>query len=136
MEDAGSNPVVGSISADVMQTLVDISFSESEFLRVRVPSSAPINSLSIRGKDTTLFYAFIVVCAVLANDEVDLDQCIKMDDTFGPYKTEENCVIRSRQMVDDVLYGDLNEPMFFIMGYPPSLQVDGYCKKVPEGIEV
>ena len=41
MEDVGSSPIVGAISADVMQILVDISFSESEFLRVRVPSSAP-----------------------------------------------------------------------------------------------
>jgi hypothetical protein len=81
-----------------------------------------------------MFHAFVVVCAMSFNYEVDRSDCFRLDDAWGPYKTQDNCRIRSKQMVDDILYGELNETVFFLMGQPPSIQAEGYCEKV-EGDE-
>ncbi len=79
-----------------------------------------------------MFHAFIVVCATSSN-QVYTDTCFRLDDFWGPYRTEENCYIRSQQIVDDVLTGDLNElvtTMFFsrLRSIPQGIYAEGYCE--------
>lgn len=77
-----------------------------------------------------MFHAFIIVCASAANLEVYTDTCFRMDDAWGPYKTEENCGIRSNQMKEEVLYGPLNETVFFALNNPPLIYVESLCEQV------
>jgi hypothetical protein len=53
-----------------------------------------------------------------------------VNDTWGPYKTEENCEIRANQMKEDVLYGEFNEYVFTILDNPDLIYVEPYCKPV------
>jgi hypothetical protein len=39
------------------------------------------------------------VCAL---DVVDLNQCTIFEDTWGPYKSETQCVLRAKQMQRDI----------------------------------
>jgi hypothetical protein len=83
-----------------------------------------------------MFHAFIVVCAASINFDVDPNRCLRLNDAWGPYKTEENCNIRASQMTDDVLYGQLNQPIFYMMGQPPAIQAEGYCEKLDDGHDI
>ena len=77
-----------------------------------------------------MFHAFIIVCASAANFEVNTDSCFRMNDMWGPYKTEENCGIRSNQMKEEVLYGSLNKTVFFVLNNPPLIYVEPMCEPV------
>jgi hypothetical protein len=79
-----------------------------------------------------MFHAFIVVCAASFN-QVYTDTCFRLDDSWGPHRTEENCYIRSQQIVDDVLTGDLNSlvtNMFFLRfrAIPQGIYAEGFCE--------
>lgn len=77
-----------------------------------------------------MFHAFVIVCASTANFEIHTDICIRMNDTLGPYKTEENCNIRSNQIKDEALYGSLNESIFFVFGNPELIYVEPHCEVI------
>lgn len=61
-----------------------------------------------------MFEAIVIVCAANFAYEVNNDSCFQLSDVWGPYVTQENCDIRTAQMVEDVLRGALN-PMIFQM---------------------
>ena len=83
-----------------------------------------------------MFHAFIIICAASATFEVYTDTCFRANDTWGPYKTEENCDIRANQMVEEVTQGILNEPAFMVLNYPEQIYAEGYCEKVNNGTDV
>ena len=74
-----------------------------------------------------MFEALILVCSVSITMAVDDSNCLIMEDSWGPYTTRENCDIRIAQMVNDVLYGELNYYVGSVLGYPPFLYAEGHC---------
>jgi hypothetical protein len=80
-----------------------------------------------------MFHAFVIVCAVNFAG-IDESKCIGFDDTWGPYRTEENCNIRANQMVKETIEGSLNSIIIAILGYPPVIHSEGYCKKAEESL--
>jgi hypothetical protein len=74
-----------------------------------------------------MFYAFILVCAANLNMEVDTTNCASFEDTWGPYNTETNCKIRANQMVSESKQDDIIFLFSSILGFPPSIYVQGYC---------
>lgn len=83
-----------------------------------------------------MFQAFVIICAASSAFEVYTDTCFRANDTWGPYKTEENCGIRAGQMVDEVTTGSLNEAAFIVLGSPEQVYAEGYCEKVKDGIAI
>ena len=79
-----------------------------------------------------MFEAFILVCAVSVNMEIDQTSCIIFQDDWGPYNTEENCNIRTSQMVDETLNGEMNLYISKLLGYPTFLYAQPYCS-YPKG---
>lgn len=80
-----------------------------------------------------MFHSFVIVCAASLN-QVYTEACFRLDDSWGPYKTEENCYIRSKQISDEVLFGDLNKHVFnmFVFQFgssPPKIYVESFCEK-------
>jgi hypothetical protein len=78
-----------------------------------------------------MFEAFVFVCAANFAYEVDNSSCVRLSDSWGPYVTQENCDIRTDQMVEDVLRGTLT-PLLFEMyssyGVPADqLYAEGVC---------
>jgi hypothetical protein len=78
-----------------------------------------------------MFQAFVLVCAVSANIEIDDTNCIILEDSWGPYVTEENCNIRTAQMVDESMNTNINYYISSLLGYPPFLYAKGYCESAP-----
>lgn len=76
-----------------------------------------------------MFQAFVIVCAASASFEIYEQTCIRSDDMWGPYTTQEDCGIRATQMVDEVITGPLNEYMFYILGNPEQIYAEGYCEE-------
>ena len=74
-----------------------------------------------------MFEAFIIVCAVSANMKIDDSNCLALQDDWGPYITNENCNIRTDQMIDETLNGEMNYYISALLGYPPFLYAKGYC---------
>lgn len=74
-----------------------------------------------------MFEAFVVVCAVSANLEIDQNNCMFLYDEWGPYNTEENCMIRTDQMVDETLNSEMNFYISKLLGYPIFLHAQSYC---------
>lgn len=79
-----------------------------------------------------MFSAFVIVCAAAINSEVDWSTCVRFNDSWGPYKTEENCIIRSKQMHTEVTVGSLKDIAFSYLNNPEGLLVQGFCEKLPE----
>jgi hypothetical protein len=80
-----------------------------------------------------MFQAFVLICAASVSYEIDYDTCFRMNDLWGPYRTEENCDIRSNQMREDILRGPLREAAFdiFFMNYgtyPSMMYAEGNCE--------
>jgi hypothetical protein len=82
-----------------------------------------------------VFEVLVIVCATGLNLEVYLDSCFEFKDSWGPYNTLENCNIRQEQIVGDILYGDLQEPTFTLLRYPPFIYAEGMCIKTSNEIE-
>jgi hypothetical protein len=74
-----------------------------------------------------MFAAFVIVCAVNFNMEIDQSRCLQFDDDWGPYSTEENCMIRANQMSEEVGKGDINTAITIMLEYPPLLYSEGRC---------
>jgi hypothetical protein len=76
--------------------------------------------------------AFIIVCAATFSYEIYPSTCFPLYDEWGPYMTEENCDIRTEQMVNDVIRGSLNPLVFEIyleMGVQVELlYAEGHCR--------
>jgi hypothetical protein len=81
-----------------------------------------------------LFEALILVCSVSSIMEIDTSNCLIIKDSWGPYITQENCDIRTSQMVDDILNGELNYYIVSALGYPPFLYTDSHCGLVDKTI--
>jgi hypothetical protein len=82
-----------------------------------------------------MFYASIVVCALYSNPTVDTTRCITLNDTWGPYKTEENCVIRTNQMTRDTSTPLMQSVIFPMLGYPPQITVVSQSCSILPGSE-
>ena len=82
-----------------------------------------------------MFQAFVIVCAASISFEVYSDRCFQADDTWGPYKTEENCEIRAIQMVKEITEGSLNESAFIALNFPEQIYAEGFCEKL-EGTNI
>lgn len=80
-----------------------------------------------------MFEAFLIVCAVSGSPQPN-DICFRLDDSWGPYITEEKCQIRVDQMSKDVIEGELNFPTVMMLGFPPMVSVDEFCVKTEEEI--
>jgi hypothetical protein len=79
-----------------------------------------------------MFHAFVIICAASASLEILEDTCFRANDTWGPYKTEENCGIRAKQMVLEVTEGSLNETTFATLGFPDRIYAEAFCEKLNE----
>lgn len=60
-----------------------------------------------------MFEALFVVCALESG--ITTDTCIELTDTWGPYRTEENCQIRLNQIENNPLF---NFYIFSQLGFP------------------
>jgi hypothetical protein len=74
-----------------------------------------------------MFAAFIIVCAVNFNMEIDQSRCLSFEDVWGPYRSEENCMIRANQMSRESGEGDMNTIITMMLGYPPMFYSEGHC---------
>lgn len=79
-----------------------------------------------------MFSAFVIVCAASINFEVDMNACLRYNDSWGPYKTVENCDIRSKQMHGELTNGILREYVFADLGDPENIIAIGFCEKIEE----
>jgi hypothetical protein len=81
-----------------------------------------------------MFKAFVVVC-VASTNQVYYDTCIQVNDTWGPYVTEEDCRMRSEEMIGEILYGEVNPIIveMYINRYglvPPMLYGEPNCEQI------
>lgn len=74
-----------------------------------------------------MFHAFILACSASISSQVDWDTCLVFGDSWGPYRTEENCLIRSRQMVLEAIEGSMNPILMLILNNPPQMYAEGHC---------
>jgi hypothetical protein len=79
-----------------------------------------------------MFHAFVIACAANLNMEIDRSSCIILEDTWGPYKTEEHCIIRANQMYDEAREANLNLLIMMSLNYPPFIYSESHCR-VSEG---
>jgi len=79
-----------------------------------------------------MFEAYISVCAALLTGEVDTNNCLFFNDTWGPYKTQENCDIRSEQMVEEITTEQFLFYFFSNLNFPEQIAAKGFCKKTQE----
>jgi hypothetical protein len=81
-----------------------------------------------------MFEAFIIVCAGSLAHEIHDGSCFKITDDWGPYVSQENCDIRTKQMVDNVLHGTMTPllfEMYFSLGVSAEkLYAEGHCSKL------
>lgn len=74
-----------------------------------------------------MFHAFVIVCAASFNMEIDQSRCLSIEDAWGPYRTEENCMIRANQIVEDVGEDEMKLGITAMLGYPPMIYAEGRC---------
>jgi len=74
-----------------------------------------------------MFTAFAIVCAV-TNFEIDYNRCVRFDDDWGPYTTQENCEIRADQMAQELTNGELSQFVFMSLRYPEMINGRGFCE--------
>lgn len=74
-----------------------------------------------------MFQAFVLVCAAASNLMVDYSNCMLLEDAWGPYISQENCDIRTTQMMDETLNSEMNYYITYMLGYPDLLYVEGHC---------
>jgi len=79
-----------------------------------------------------MFHAFVIACAASLNMEIDRSSCIMFEDTWGPYKTEDHCMIRANQMYDEARESELNLLIIMSLNYPPFIYSESHCT-VSEG---
>lgn len=81
-----------------------------------------------------MFEAFVIVCAANFSYEINYDSCFPMTDEWGPYETQENCDIRTNQMVDEILRGPIAPLLFELysnMGIPTEqIYAEGVCREL------
>jgi hypothetical protein len=80
-----------------------------------------------------MFEAFIIVCAASLSQEIYPSTCTELSDVYGPYLTQEQCLVRTVEMVNDVTSGKL-APIFFELymraGVPIGmLYAEGHCEQ-------
>lgn len=80
-----------------------------------------------------MFKAFVIVCAVFGSPQPN-DMCFELNDSWGPYVSEEKCQIRTDQMSFDIMEGELNFPTTMLLGFPPMISIDEFCVKTEEQI--
>lgn len=83
-----------------------------------------------------MFKAFVIVCAA-STSQVYYDTCIQVNDTWGPYVTEEDCLARSEEMMGEILYGKVKPVIveMYINRYglvPPMLYGDPNCERIAD----
>lgn len=79
-----------------------------------------------------MFSAFVIACAANINLEVNDDMCLRYTDSWGPYKTEENCAIRAKQLHIEITEGVLKEFVFLDLNNPAHIIAIGFCEKLIE----
>lgn len=63
-----------------------------------------------------MFEVLLVVCALDVNQSTN---CLRVADVWGPYRTEENCKIRVKQMLKDISSdAAINSYVFDSLGNP------------------
>ena len=75
-----------------------------------------------------MFSALILVCSIESG--YITQNCIELNDEWGPYNTEENCIIRLKQIEKEFL----NDPIFNFyifsqLSFPDSVGMKRQCKK-------
>jgi hypothetical protein len=75
-----------------------------------------------------MFHAFVIACAANLNMEIDRSSCIILEDTWGPYKTEEHCIIRANQMYDEAREANLNLLIMMSLNYPSFVYSESRCR--------
>ena len=67
--------------------------------------------------------------------EVDLDNCVGLKDTRGPYETEDACFSRAEEMSDSIKNDELVARYFgSMLGFPPTIYFEYQCKS--ESVDV
>ena len=79
-----------------------------------------------------MFQAFVIACATSINLGIDMDSCLRFNDSWGPYKTEENCIIRSKQMYTEITEGRLKDIAFLYLKNPEGFIAVSFCEKLAE----
>ena len=77
-----------------------------------------------------MFQASVIIFAASVSFEIYEETCKRVDDLWGPYKTEENCGIRATQMVDEIINGPLNISTFYLFGNPEQIFAEGHCEEI------
>lgn len=79
-----------------------------------------------------MFNAFVIACATTIASEVNWDTCIRFNDSWGPYKTEENCIIRSKQMYNEITEKRLKDITMLYFENSEGLIAVSFCEKLTE----
>lgn len=79
-----------------------------------------------------MFSAFVIACAANINLEVLEDKCLRYNDSWGPYKTEENCAIRAEQIHVEITEGILKKYVFLDLNNPDHIIAVSFCEKLIE----
>jgi len=82
-----------------------------------------------------MFHAYVIVCAATLSFQIYTDSCFVLNDSWGPYRTTENCDIRRKQLVDDVLNGILQDTVSMMLMYPEQIYAEGICTKISNDVE-
>ncbi|MFA7408568.1 MAG: hypothetical protein WCY93_12210 [Anaerolineaceae bacterium] len=75
-----------------------------------------------------MFEAIVIVCAINLGN-VDYESCQALTDLWGPHVTQENCEIRTAQMIRDMKRPEF-EPLFRAEFGNQDLIVRGVCRRV------
>ena len=70
-----------------------------------------------------MFSALVLICAVYSGEVSPV--CAEFKDEWGPYKTFDNCSIRTNQMVDVLMSHE--DEMYAILGNPEALEIAEMC---------
>ena len=73
-----------------------------------------------------MFYAFLLICAV--DSYGNEGPCLTIDDEWGPYRTVENCEIRSNQILNEIFEDPfLNFYVGEQLNFAPEIVYDFLC---------
>jgi hypothetical protein len=73
-----------------------------------------------------MFSASIIFCATIFG--VVTDRCVVVEDTLGPYFTQQNCEIRTAQMIRDITASpELMVGVYLSLDFPQQVSYATIC---------
>ena len=82
-----------------------------------------------------MFTTMLTLCAASLMGEVDYDNCVGLEDTYGPYQTKAECVTRAEEMLTEIKTNQLTATFVGSqLGFPPNIHFSYTCES--PGVDV